>query len=166
MTEETAARAAAPPPPSVAVLLVGLGRRAREQVDARLAEHGLAYHHLSALGHLRRQAGLSYSELARRASVTTQSMQTTVAHLEERGLVDRGPATSQGRRADLRVTERGVRVLAEAEEAVRSVDDELAAGLAPAEREQLERTLLRMFAATARPAGGPGPTGQPTASTR
>jgi DNA-binding MarR family transcriptional regulator len=128
------------------VLLVVLGRRAREGVDARLAEHGLAYHHLSALGHLRRQAGLSYSELARRASVTTQSMQTTVAHLEERGLVDRGPTTSQGRRADLRVTERGATVLAQAEAAVRLVDDELAAGLGPAERSQLEGALMGMFA--------------------
>ncbi|SEQ63658.1 MarR family winged helix-turn-helix transcriptional regulator [Microlunatus flavus] len=157
---------AVPPAPSVSVLLIGLGRRAREGVEARLAELGLAYHHLSALGHLRRQAGLSYSELARRASVTTQSMQTTVAHLERRGLVDRGAATSQGRRADLQVTERGAAVLAEAEAALRVVDDSLVAGLDPAAREQLEQTLVRLFAGSAG-RGEPGPpAGQPTASTR
>jgi DNA-binding MarR family transcriptional regulator len=138
------------PAPSASILLINLARRSREGVDARLAELGLAYHHLSALGHLRRRPGLSYSELARRAGVTAQSMQTTVAHLERVGLVDRGEATSQGRRADLQVTEQGAQVLLEAETAVRAVDDELLADLGSAERQELERLLMRVFSAPAR----------------
>lgn len=134
-----------PPQPSVSFFLINLGRRVRELVDARLHEHDLAYHHLSALGHLKRQPGLSYSELARRARVTVQSMQTTVGHLEQQGLVDAGATTTRGRRADLHVTEQGARVLALAESTMRSVDDELLGGFPPAERAALEAALLRVF---------------------
>jgi DNA-binding MarR family transcriptional regulator len=133
---------------SVSFFLIALGRRAQESVEARLREQGLAYHHLSALGHLKRQPGLSYSELARRARVTVQSMQTTAGHLEQRGLVERGATTSPGRRADLRVTARGLEVLAAAEAAMRSTDQELLAGVPATERAALESALLQMFAAT------------------
>ncbi|GAA1437737.1 hypothetical protein GCM10009616_40010 [Microlunatus lacustris] len=157
MTDDrpTAARSASgPPPASVAVFLISLGRRALDAVDGRLREHGLSYHHLSALGHLHRQPGLSYSELARRARVTVQSMQATVAHLEDQQLVDRGAATSRGRRADLRVTERGAQVLTAAETAVRAVDDQLLDGFSDSQRAQLETALQRVFLA------GSGGTGQ------
>lgn len=170
MTDETSpdggfAGAAAPPPgpvppglpaPSVSFLLIALGRRARDAVELRLRKHDLAYHHLSALGHLQRQPGLSYSELARRARVTVQSMQTTAAHLETRGLVERGPSTSQGRRADLRVTPQGLTVLAAAREALDATDEELLADVPPTERALLERALLRMFAVGPARDGGPG----------
>lgn len=136
------------PAPSVSFFLIALGRRARESVDTRLHEQGLAYHHLSALGHLQRQPGLSYSELARRAHVTVQSMQTTVSHLERHDLVERGPTTTQGRRADLQLTERGREVLGLAQEAFRAADETLLAGVAPEERALLESALLRMFAAS------------------
>ena len=108
-----------PPAPSVSVFLIALGRRARESIEARLREHGIAYHHVSALGHLKRRPGLSYSDLARRAHVTVQSMQTTVGQLEALGLVERGATTSQGRRADLQVTAHGLDVLDLAEAAIR-----------------------------------------------
>lgn len=136
-----------PPPASASILLVALGRRAQDAVEQRLREHGLSYHHLSALGHLHRQPGLSYSELARRARVTVQSIQATVTHLEQQGLVDRGAATSRGRRADLRVTGRGAEVLTTAEAAVRAVDDDLLDGFGATERAQLEAALLRLFTA-------------------
>ena len=152
---------AGPPPPSVSFFLIALGRRAREAVEGRLREHGLGYHHLSALGHLSRQPGLSYSELARRARVTVQSIQATVTHLEQLGLVDRGSSTSRGRRADLRVTERGVQVLHAAEGGLRAVDNELPDGFAPEQRAVLEAALLRLFTAGAerRP-----PDGTPTSA--
>ena len=139
--------ASGPPPASVSVFLISLGRRAQEAVDGRLRAHGLSYHHLSALGHLHRQPGLSYSELARRARVTVQSIQATVAHLEDQELVDRGAATSRGRRADLRVTDRGAQVLGAAEDAVRAVDDQLLDGFSDSQRAQLEVALQRMFLA-------------------
>ena len=139
--------AAGPPAPSVTFFLANVGRRAREAVDARLLEHGLGLQHLSALGHLHRQPGLSYSELARRAGVTVQSMQTTVGLLQRRGLVDPGPRTSQGRRAQLEVTGEGREVLATGQAAVRALDDELLAGFTTVERTELESSLFRLFRA-------------------
>ena len=143
-----------PPPPSVSFFLIALGRRAQEAVEVGLRAQGLGYHHLSALGHLHRQPGLSYSELARRARVTVQSIQATVSHLEQAHLVDRGAATSRGRRADLRVTGRGAQVLAAAEAAVRAADDELLAAVSDAERAQLEDVLRRLFLSGVAPADG------------
>ena len=67
-----------PPAPNAAVLLIALGRRVGERVDARLAEHDLAYRHLSALGHLAHEPDLSYSELGRRVGVTAQSMGASI----------------------------------------------------------------------------------------
>ena len=144
------------PVPTVSLLLIALGRSTREAVELRLREHGIAYHHLSALGHLQRQPGLSYSELARRARVTVQSMQTTAAHLEAHGLVERGASTSQGRRADLHVTPRGLTVLAAAREVLRANDELLLADVPPTERALLERTLFQMMATRTPGAEPPG----------
>ncbi|MGK2883043.1 MAG: MarR family transcriptional regulator [Mycobacterium sp.] len=57
--------------------------------------------HLPALGHLARSTGMSYSELARRASVTPQSMQATLTKLEERGAVAKTTDSGRGRTAHL-----------------------------------------------------------------
>jgi len=150
VTDDAQGQAVPPPRPptaSVAFFLVSLGRSTRELVEARLAEHGLTYQHLSVLGHLTRQPGLSYSELARRAGVTVQSMQATVGQLQVRGLVDPGPRAGQGRRAELRVTDAGRALLGAGEEAVRTVDDDLLADFDPGERAALEATLMRVFRA-------------------
>jgi DNA-binding MarR family transcriptional regulator len=91
---------------SITMLLIGAGRIAQRRLDEALVEHGLTLRHVGALGHLARSPDLSYSDLARRAGVTVQSMHATIA-----GLVDRGAiapaATGRGQRAQLRLTEHG-----------------------------------------------------------
>ena len=56
---------------------------------------------LGALGHLARDEALPYSDLARRARVTAQSVQATVGHLVDLGAVSRrtddGPAADRRR---------------------------------------------------------------------
>ena len=74
---------------SPALLLMMLGRQVREKTDAELRNQGLSLRHLSALGHLAHQPGLSYSELARRDGITAQSMQSTLLQLQEIGAVER-----------------------------------------------------------------------------
>ena len=74
---------------SVVLMLVGAGRFLQRRVDDELAALGLTLRHLSALGHLSHRPDLSYSDLARRARITTQSMHATVRSLEERGAVQR-----------------------------------------------------------------------------
>ncbi|HEX6340296.1 MarR family winged helix-turn-helix transcriptional regulator [Umezawaea sp.] len=112
----------APPPASVAFLAMALGRRIREHVEGRLREHGIGLRHLSALGHLHRQPGISYSELARRAGVTPQSMQDTLRLLEKLGAVERSTVPGRGRTAVLRVTDEGHRLRLEGQSAITAAD--------------------------------------------
>ncbi len=111
--------------------LVVAGRTVEELLGARLAPLGLSLRLLGSLGYLARDEALSYSDLARRARVTAQSLHATVGHLVDRGAVEAaGPG--RGRRAGLRVTERGRRLLADglaAVAAVAAVDDELIAAV-------------------------------------
>ncbi|SDF00464.1 DNA-binding transcriptional regulator, MarR family [Blastococcus aurantiacus] len=113
-----------PPATSPAVLLVALGRQVETRLNRALETAGLSLRLMGALGHLARQPGLSYTELASRARVTPQSMHATVASLIDAGAV--APAgTGRGRRALLEVTPRGHRLLAAGQEAVAAVDAEL-----------------------------------------
>ncbi|MEU5109720.1 MarR family transcriptional regulator [Streptomyces sp. NPDC021354] len=57
----------------------------RSDVEHTLKPTDYTLRHLATLGHLRREPGLSYSELGRRAGITAQSAQATVRQLEERG---------------------------------------------------------------------------------
>ncbi|MCZ2821675.1 MarR family winged helix-turn-helix transcriptional regulator [Modestobacter sp. VKM Ac-2977] len=124
MTDPTAPGAGEPPAASPAVLLVALGREAESRLGAALESSGLSLRLMGALGHLARQPGLSYTELARRARVTPQSMHATVAALIEAGAVaPAGPG--RGKRALLEVTDQGRRLLAAGQEAITAVDAEL-----------------------------------------
>jgi len=80
-------------PPSLAFLLMAAGRKIRSEVEEQLREHGIALRHLSVLGHLRNRSGISGSELAPRAGVTVQSMQATIAGLEDLGAIERTGAS-------------------------------------------------------------------------
>lgn len=98
-------------PASPAFLLISLGRLVREEVETDLRDYGLSLRHLSALGHLSHEPGLSYSELGRRAGIAAQSMQATLRQLEELGAVERRNIAGRGRKAQLHVTSVGARLL-------------------------------------------------------
>ena len=72
-------------------------------------------------------------------------MQATLRQLESMGAVERTTPTGRGRTAELHVTETGRELLARGKQAVRTVDESLFEDLAPPEREQLTRLLLRTF---------------------
>jgi DNA-binding MarR family transcriptional regulator len=130
------------------MLVVVAGRSLQGRLETELARLGLTLRHLGALGHLAHQPDLSYSDLARRSRVTSQSMHATVRHLEEIGAVRRTLA-GQGRRARLEVTERGQELLDAARETGLALDAELTGDLSDAERATLTRVLLSLI--------GPGP---------
>ena len=137
------------PPPSVAFLVMAVGRRMRERVERTLKGEGITMRHLSALGHLSRDAGMgiSYSELARRASVTPQSMQATLAKLEECGAVSRTTDSGRGRTARLVVTDEGMRLLALGQAAIGELDEVLARHLDADTLGKLMPGLLRTMLA-------------------
>lgn len=144
-----------PPPANAAFLLMALGRRVRTQVEDRLRASGLTYRHLSALGHLAGQPDLSYSELARRAGVTAQSMQATVSHLEQLGAVERTTEPGRGRPSRLRVTDEGRRLVQAGMAVVADAEEDLLAGLGPDRRRRLTADLSELFRSS--PGGSPGP---------
>lgn len=133
------------PPKSAAFLLMTLGRRVREDVEGRLRAEDMSLRHLSALGHLARNPGLSYSELARRAGITPQSMQATLNALEARGAVERVTEAGRGRTAQLRVTADGDRLRSVARRVVAEVDEELRARLGDGPVDELTTALLTLM---------------------
>jgi DNA-binding MarR family transcriptional regulator len=140
---------------SMSFLLIAAGRTAQRRLDRALGERGLALRHVGALGHLARQPDLSYSDLARRAGITAQSMRATVRHLEQLGAVRRS-LPGHGHAARLEVTPHGRDLLAWAGEQAHTVDADVLDAVAPDQREALRRTLV----AIAMPDGPPGSSGQ------
>ncbi len=138
-----------PGPPDVpispALLLVMLGRSARRDLDAALETHGLSLRHFSALGHLSRQPGLSYSELGRRAGVTAQSMLATLRQLEHLGAVERSTLPGRGRTAELHITPHGKDLLATGQAALHDIDHQLLSALPADQHSILAGLLLRLM---------------------
>ncbi len=135
-----------PMTPRTGMLLLTAGRLMREEIDSALGARGLSLRHVSALGHLSREPGLSYSALARRAGVTAQSMQATVRQLEKAGAVARESPAGRGRTAELRVTARGRDLLGELDGVVRAAEEPLLAGLSEEQRAALAGGLRQVLA--------------------
>lgn len=129
-------------------LLAVVGRAVRERIDEALRRHEMSMRHMSALGHLSAGADRSYSELARRAGVTPQSMRATVRELEARGAARRR-TQGQGRAASFEVTAVGQRLLARCRSEISNIDDELTNSIGTAAAERVRSSLLVLFLETA-----------------
>lgn len=150
-----------PMPPlvgSTSFLLIAAGRTAQRRLDQALGERGVALRHVGALGHLARQPDLSYSDLARRAGITAQSMRATVRRLEELGAVRR-TLPGHGHAARLEVTPEGHDLLAWAADQARTVDAAVLADVTSDQTETLRRSLLTI----AMPGGRPPSPAKPPA---
>ncbi|AXB42161.1 hypothetical protein A4R43_06120 [Amycolatopsis albispora] len=128
---------------SLALNLIAAGREAQRRIEQALAPHGLTLRHLGALGHLARRPDLSYSDLARRAGITAQSMHATVRLLQDAGAVADAPV-ERGKKARLEVTPRGRELLDEVAAALERIDAELLDGLT-AEQQAAVRQFVRSF---------------------
>jgi DNA-binding MarR family transcriptional regulator len=109
----------------LALLLLGGFRFMAEEATDRLAARGhpgVRPAHDFALRAVAAGAG-SVSEVGRRTSVSKQAAAKTIAFLEENGYVLRSPDPHDGRRARLKVTDRGHSLMREGE----AVFDELRA---------------------------------------
>jgi DNA-binding MarR family transcriptional regulator len=138
---------------NLAFLLMAAGRRIRERVEDELRADGVTMRHVSALGHLRREPGLSYSELARRVGITVQSMQATLTALEDAGAVERHGG-GRGRAVTLTITPRGEQLLAAATDAFDRADRDLAALLPPQAAQDLTALLAAFLGAPSTPEPG------------
>lgn len=139
--------AASPLTDSPSLMVAALGRVVGRRLNDALAELGLSLRSLGALGHLRRQPDISYTELARRAGVTVQSMHATIAQLIALGAVAPVEPTARGRSAQLTVTDRGVGLLGAVGEIAARVDEEIFADATPEVATLLSRAAAAAFAA-------------------
>ncbi|MFD7666949.1 MarR family winged helix-turn-helix transcriptional regulator [Streptomyces sp. NPDC059788] len=133
---------------STVMLVIATGRRLHEQLETRLAGIGLSVRLFGALGHISRDAELSYSDLARRVGVTSQSMRATVLMLEELGAVERN-LRGQGHRARLELTEEGRALLSRARGIVSELDEEFLADSGPDRKAALDEACRRALGAPA-----------------
>jgi DNA-binding MarR family transcriptional regulator len=81
------------------------------RLRAESAGHELSMSQSAVLVRLHKSGASTVADLARLEHVTPQSMGTTVASLEEAGLVAREVDPNDGRRWNARLTEAGMRVL-------------------------------------------------------
>lgn len=130
---------------------MALGRLTRHDVEATLRADDLSVPQVSALGHLAADPGTSYSELARRAGVTAQSMQATLQQLERRGAVHKRTPSGRGRTAQLHLSPIGEQLLQRGQLAITQAGRHLLVELTQDEQVQLAGLLLRVFTATLTP---------------
>jgi DNA-binding MarR family transcriptional regulator len=143
-----------PPALNAAFLVIALGRMIRDDVDGHLREHALSMRHLSALGHLSGQPGLSYSELARRAGITPQSMQATLQQLEGLHAVERRTVAGRGRTARLHVTDTGTELLRQGQRVIEAAEEQLIADLPAEQRPAFTAMLATVFTSALRRRSG------------
>lgn len=89
-----------------AALRLTVGRIAR-RLRQNHAVGDLSLSEVSVLSRLERDGASTPSALAEHERIRPQAMATTLAALEERGLVDRRPDATDGRRVVMTVTEQG-----------------------------------------------------------
>jgi DNA-binding MarR family transcriptional regulator len=92
----------------------------------------------SVLKRLDRSGPTSVTELAKAEQISVQSIGTTLGALEARGLVERHPHPSDGRRSVLSITKSGTRVLGDKHNGrAQQLAKALSTGFSPAELRQL-----------------------------
>jgi DNA-binding MarR family transcriptional regulator len=109
------------------------------RVRAAAASHELSLTESAVLARLDKHGPATTAELARAESVKPQSMGTTVAALEEMGLVERKPHPTDGRQVNIALTAKGAAVRNSARDAKRTWLAQAIAQLDEEERETLFR---------------------------
>jgi DNA-binding MarR family transcriptional regulator len=123
--------------------LIGrVDRVVRREIDSVVRAHGLSAAQYTTLSVLSRRSGLSNAQLARRALVSSQSMNEVLLALEQRGLVSRRAHPEHGRIRQTRLTAKGRRTLGLCDAEVREVESTMVSTLSRSEQQALHRSLL------------------------
>ncbi|MFC5330801.1 MarR family winged helix-turn-helix transcriptional regulator [Brachybacterium fresconis] len=119
----------------------------RSSMDQELRPLGVTVSQYSCLELLHQNPGLTNADLARAAFVSPQSMNTVLAGLRERGLIDRPPTAPSGRRLPAELTTAGHELLAEADARVRRIEERMLSPLAPGIPDELVHHLTDLVGA-------------------
>ena len=90
------------------------------RVRAAAASHELSLTESAVMARLAKNGPATTADLARAEAMKPQSMGTTIAALEERGLVERKPHSTDGRQMNIALTARGTAVRNSAKDAKRT----------------------------------------------
>ncbi|MQA08976.1 MAG: MarR family transcriptional regulator [Pseudonocardiaceae bacterium] len=107
----------------------------RGLMEETLKERSLPLSEHTTMAMLRRHGVLSSAELARKVFVTPQAMGQIIASMERRGLIQRRPDPSHGRRQLAELTPAGLALVTESLEELTSVEQHFLTPLSPRERE-------------------------------
>jgi DNA-binding MarR family transcriptional regulator len=121
---------------SVIDLIQSIGLLVR-RVRAATASHELSLTEASVMGRLARNGPATTAELARAEGMKPQSMGTTIAALEEMGMVERKPHPTDGRQVNIGLTAKGASVRKNAKDAKQTWLSQAIAQLDEEERETL-----------------------------
>jgi DNA-binding MarR family transcriptional regulator len=109
------------------------------RVRAAAASHELSLTESAVMGRLAKDGATTTADLARAESMKPQSMGTTVAALEEMGMVERKPHPTDGRQINIALTAKGAAVRKSAGDAKRTWLAQAIAQLDEAEQQTLFR---------------------------
>src|SRR3954449_8243043 len=123
------------------LLMVKLGRITLHRFTEALEPYDLRPRHLAALIELRDHGELSQQALCGHLHVDPTNLVEILNELEDRGYASRRRDPEDRRRHRVEVTRRGLAVIDKVGAVMDGVEDELLAGLEPADRAELERLL-------------------------
>jgi DNA-binding MarR family transcriptional regulator len=107
------------------------------RVRAAAASQGLSLTEATVMSRLAREGPATTAELARAEGMRPQSMGTTIAALEEMGMVERKPHPTDGRQVNIALTAKGVAARKSAKDAKRTWLAQAMEQLSERERETL-----------------------------
>jgi DNA-binding MarR family transcriptional regulator len=134
-----------PPEEAIPYLLKGLHHSLRQLIDEglRRGRIEMTFAHLATLFTVDGEPGLAGAELARRSSVTAQTMNTILQRMERDGQLERRPHPSSPRADSWFVTPRGSKQLDQAKVVGKAIWRKMLAALTQREVTQLQNLLQR-----------------------
>ncbi|WP_405162373.1 MarR family transcriptional regulator [Nocardia sp. NBC_01499] len=118
---------------------------ANRATERALSATGSRRYHYALLAALGEFGSISQADLGRRTRIDRSDIVATVNELADRGFVERSPDSGDRRRKIVTITAAGMAHLTELDERLAGAQDELLAGLNPAERAELVRLLTRIL---------------------
>ena len=116
----------------------------RKATERALEDLGVTQPQFLAMTLIHAYPGSTGADLARAAMLTPQTMSLIVANLEKAGRLRRLSDPANARKQRLELTDLGLELLRESRERVRNLDQQLSAGLSPAEEHFLRRWLVEV----------------------
>jgi DNA-binding MarR family transcriptional regulator len=129
------------PGPRLSYVIGRLDRTLRRQIEETIQPDGLTVPEFTTLSVLRRRAGLSNAQLARRALITPQSMSQVLSALIGKGLVRREQDPNHGRLLRSELTDEGHSVLARCEARVDDLERRMLDGIEGEDQRRLAAML-------------------------